>query len=44
MRESLAKQMMSVELSNSPQDFTELVRKETQSWGEFLREAKIKVE
>jgi len=44
MKESLAKQMMSVELSKSPQDFTELVRKETQSWGEFLREAKIKIE
>ncbi|HXM83337.1 MAG TPA: tripartite tricarboxylate transporter substrate binding protein [Burkholderiales bacterium] len=44
MRENLAKQMMSVELSNSPQEFTELVRKETQSWGEFLREAQIKVE
>ena len=44
MKESLGKQMMSVELSKSPQEFTELVRKETQAWGEFLREAKIKVE
>jgi tripartite-type tricarboxylate transporter receptor subunit TctC len=44
MKESLGKQMMSVELSPSPQEFTELVRKETQSWGDFLREAKIKVE
>ena len=44
MKESLAKQMMSVELSKSSQDFTELVRKETQTWGDFLREAKIKIE
>ena len=44
MKESLAKQMMSVELSKSPQEFTELVRKETQSWGDFLREAKITLE
>jgi hypothetical protein len=35
---------MSVELSKSPQEFTDLVRKETQSWGDFLREAKIKIE
>jgi tripartite-type tricarboxylate transporter receptor subunit TctC len=44
MKESLAKQMMTVELSKSPQDFTELVRKETLGWGEFLRTAKIKIE
>jgi tripartite-type tricarboxylate transporter receptor subunit TctC len=44
MRESLGKQMMSVALSRSPQDFTEEVRRETQAWGEFLREAKIKIE
>jgi tripartite-type tricarboxylate transporter receptor subunit TctC len=44
LKESLAKQMMSVELSKSPQEFTDLVRKETQSWGDFLREAKIKIE
>ena len=44
-KEGLAtKQMMSVELSRSPQEFTDLVRKETQSWGDFLREAKIKIE
>src|SRR4051812_18548894 len=34
MRESLAKQMMTVELSGSRQEFTELVRKETIGWGE----------
>ena len=44
MKEDLAKKMMSVELSKSPQEFTELVRKETQNWGDFLREAKIKIE
>jgi tripartite-type tricarboxylate transporter receptor subunit TctC len=44
MKEGLAKQMMSVELSKSPQDFTDLVRRETQTWGEFLRDAKIKIE
>lgn len=44
LRESLGKQMMSVELSKSPQDFTELVRRETREWGDFLREAKIKIE
>jgi tripartite-type tricarboxylate transporter receptor subunit TctC len=44
MRENLGKQMMTVELSRSPQEFTELVRKETQGWGEFLRTANIKIE
>jgi len=44
MRDNLGKQMMTVELSKSPQEFTELVKKETQGWGDFLREAKIKIE
>ena len=43
-KEGLAKKMMSVEVSKSPQEFSELVRKETQSWGEFLRAAKIRVD
>jgi len=43
-REGLAKQMMSVELSKSPAEFTELVRKETNDWGEFLRGARIKID
>ena len=43
-REGLAKQMMSVELSRSPQEFTELVRRETQDWGDFLRSARIKID
>jgi tripartite-type tricarboxylate transporter receptor subunit TctC len=44
MKENLAKQMMSVELSKSPQEFTDLVRRETQTWADFLREAKIRIE
>jgi len=44
LKESLAKQMMTVELSKSPQEFTELVRKETAGWGAFLRETRIKIE
>ena len=43
-REGLAKQMMSVEVSKSPQEFTEEVRRETQAWGEFLRDARIKID
>jgi tripartite-type tricarboxylate transporter receptor subunit TctC len=43
-KEGLARQMMSVELSGSPQEFTELVRRETQAWGDFLRDARIKID
>jgi len=43
-KETLAKQMMTVEVSSSPQEFTDLVRRETQGWGDFLREARIKIE
>jgi tripartite-type tricarboxylate transporter receptor subunit TctC len=43
-KETLGKQMMSVEVSKSPQEFTDLVRRETQGWGEFLREARIKID
>jgi len=43
-REGLAKQMMSVELSKSPAEFTELVRRETQDWADFLRSARIKID
>jgi tripartite-type tricarboxylate transporter receptor subunit TctC len=43
-KDALAKQMMSVEVSKSPQEFTELVRRETQAWGDFLREAGIKLD
>ncbi len=44
MKEMLARQMLTVMLSKSPQDFTELVQKETREWGDFIRENKIKVE
>jgi len=40
----LAKQMMSVEVSQSPAEFTELVRKETQDWAQFLRGTRIKLD
>jgi len=43
-KEGLAKQMMSVEVSKSPQEFTDLVRRETLGWGEFLREARIRID
>jgi tripartite-type tricarboxylate transporter receptor subunit TctC len=44
MKDDLAKKMLTVAVSRSPQDFTDEVRKETQSWGDFLREAKITLE
>jgi tripartite-type tricarboxylate transporter receptor subunit TctC len=43
-KEALAKQMMSVDVSKSPQEFTDLVRRETQVWGDFLREARIQID
>jgi tripartite-type tricarboxylate transporter receptor subunit TctC len=43
-REGLAKQMMTVSLSRSPQEFTDEVRKETRAWADFLRDAKITLE
>jgi len=44
MRESLGKQMMSVAVSRSPQEFTDEVRRETEAWGAFLREARIRID
>jgi tripartite-type tricarboxylate transporter receptor subunit TctC len=44
MKELLARQMLAVTLSKSPQDFNELVQKETREWGDFIRENKIKIE
>jgi tripartite-type tricarboxylate transporter receptor subunit TctC len=44
MKDRLSKQMLDVTLSPSPAQFQQLVEKETQSWGAFLREAKIKIE
>ncbi len=44
VKEQLAKQLMTVSLSASPQEFNDQVRAETQGWGEFIRDNKIKVE
>ena len=44
IKESLAKQMMTVDVSKSPQEFTDLVRRETAAWGEFLRSARIQID
>ena len=44
MKERLSKQMMDVALSASPAQFQQLVESETRAWGDFLREAKIKIE
>jgi tripartite-type tricarboxylate transporter receptor subunit TctC len=44
VKEQLLKQMMTVALSASPQECNEQVRAETQAWGDFLRENRIKVE
>ena len=40
----LAKQLLAVNTSASPQEWTEQVRAETQAWGEFIRENNIKVD
>jgi tripartite-type tricarboxylate transporter receptor subunit TctC len=42
-KEGLAAKMLTVSVSASPQAFTDLVREETQEWGQFLSKAKIKV-
>src|SRR3989454_3853628 len=44
MKEQLSEQMLDVTLSSSPAHFQQLVEKETHAWGDFLREAKIKIE
>ena len=44
MKAKLAKQLMAVNTSASPQEWTEQVRAETQAWGEFIRENNIKVD
>ena len=43
-KDALATKMLTVAVSPSPDEFNALVRRETQAWGEFLREAKIKIE
>jgi tripartite-type tricarboxylate transporter receptor subunit TctC len=44
MKDRLTKQMLDVTLSASPAQFQQLVEKETHAWGDFLREANIKIE
>jgi tripartite-type tricarboxylate transporter receptor subunit TctC len=44
MKEMLARQMMTVALSASPQEFTERVRAETQAWSEVVRDNRVKIE
>ncbi len=41
MKDMLAKQMMTVTVSKSPEEFTALVQKETQQWADFVRANKI---
>src|SRR5438067_6978894 len=43
-KDALATKMLTVAVSPSPEEFNALVRRETQAWGEFVREAKIKIE
>ena len=44
MKEALAKQMMAVSLSKSPEEWTDSVREETQRWGEVVRANSVTVE
>jgi tripartite-type tricarboxylate transporter receptor subunit TctC len=44
MKADLAKKMLTVTLSGSPEEFQKLVVKETHEWGDFLRQAKLKLQ
>ena len=44
MKEMLARQLMTVALSGSPQEFTEQVRAETQAWSEIVRDNKVRID
>jgi tripartite-type tricarboxylate transporter receptor subunit TctC len=44
MKAMLAKQLMAVNVSASPQEWTDQVRAETQSWADFIHENHIKVD
>jgi tripartite-type tricarboxylate transporter receptor subunit TctC len=44
MKEMLARQLMTVTLSGSPQEFTEQVRAETQAWSEVVRDNKVRID
>ena len=43
-KDALATKMLTVAVSPSPDAFNALVRRETQAWGDFVREARIKIE
>jgi len=44
MKQGLGKKMLTVTVSGSPDDFQRLVVKETHAWGDFLRQAKLKLQ
>jgi tripartite-type tricarboxylate transporter receptor subunit TctC len=44
MKDGLGKKMLTVTVSDSPEDFQKMVVKETQQWGDFLRQAKLKLQ
>jgi tripartite-type tricarboxylate transporter receptor subunit TctC len=44
MKEMLAKQMMTVTLSKSPEEFTQQVQQETQAWAEVVRENQVRID
>ena len=44
MKELLAKQLMTVAVSPSPQEFTDEVRAETKVWAEVVKENKVKID
>ncbi len=44
MRDMLAKQMLHVNLSKSPKEFTDFVRAETEKWAAVVQENNVKVE
>ena len=44
MRDMLASQLMIVAVSGPSHEFTEQVRAETQSWGEFVRENNMRID
>ena len=44
MKADLAKKLLTVTVSDSPEDFQKLVVKETHEWADFLRQAKLKLQ
>ena len=44
MKAMLAKQLMAVDTSASPEEWTEQVRAETKAWGDFIRENHVTIE